>query len=63
MFASLLYPTYRSWGFGYPVTGFPVYNYGGYGINAIGSAIANQQLINTGTLTGVTQTAIPTAIW
>ena len=70
MFASYLYPTYRSWGYGFPGIGFPSWGYGGYGghgrgigINAVGSAIANQQLFNTGTMTGVSQIATPTAIW
>lgn len=70
MYASYLYPVYRGWGIGYP-WGYPTWGFGGvpgnyYGgtaINAVGSAIANQRLINTGTMAGVTQTATPTVIW
>lgn len=65
-------PFYRPWGYGYPAIGYgyPVWGYPGYagyssfnGINAIGSAISNQSLINTGTATGIIQTSTPTVIW
>jgi hypothetical protein len=46
------------------------YGYGGYGnygnyssSNVIGSAISNQNLVNTGNMIGVNQTATPTVIW
>jgi hypothetical protein len=68
MFAGYLYPYYR-WGvpgYGYPI-GYPTWgNLGSvnYGSNVIGSAIANQGFVNTGTLVGnTTQTASPTVIW
>lgn len=68
MYAGYLFPSYRSWyppvpwGYwGYWGSGYPVVNTGS---NIIGSAIANQSLINTGSLVGtVTQTATPTVIW
>lgn len=67
MFLSYVYPFYRSpfaGGFAYPQFGYgyPGYGYGG-SINAIGSAISNQRLINTGTAIGITQTSTPTVIW
>lgn len=66
-------PFYRGWGmnypaygFGYPGIGFPGYaGYGSFtGINAIGSAIANQNMnvIGAGAIGGI-QTATPTVIW
>ncbi len=66
MYSGYLYPGYRSWGFGYPSYGFgyPTWGFGGgYGTNIIGSAIANQSLINTGTATGINQIATPSVIW
>jgi len=74
MFSGYLYPGYRSWGFGYPGYGFgyPTWGfggvgiaggYGGFGTNVIGSAIANQSLVNTGTATGINQIATPSVIW
>jgi hypothetical protein len=68
MFNSYLWPNYRSsyfypyaypnFGYGYP------YGYGNYSSsNIIGSAIANQSLVNTGTAVGVNQIATPTVIW
>jgi hypothetical protein len=50
---------------------YPYPYYGGYGnvygnyttSNIIGSAIANQSLINTGNMFGVNQIATPTVIW
>ena len=69
MFLGYVYPFYRSpfaGGFVYPHIG---YGYPGYGyssvnsINAIGSAISNQRLINTGSAIGITQTSTPTVIW
>lgn len=57
-------PFYRTWG--YPIYGFGYpWGFGSYGYsnNIIGSAIANQSLINTGTISGVSQIATPTVIW
>lgn len=59
-------PFYRGWG--YPAYGFGYgypWGFGGYGYssNIIGSAIANQSLVNTGTISGVSQIATPTVIW
>lgn len=72
MYTGYVYPFYRrtpyqysypypSWGYG----GFSPYfgGYGGYGTNIIGSAIANQSVVNTGSIAGFTQTATPTVIW
>lgn len=68
-------PFYRNaWGYGNPAYGYgyPSWGYGGigagwgnwgYGNNVVGSAIANQNVINTGTATGIVQTATPTVIW
>lgn len=66
-------PYYRAWGYGYPYGygyGYPAWGFGGtgwrnwgYGSNIIGSAIANQSVINTGTASGIVQTATPTVIW
>lgn len=58
-----IYPFYRS---PYILGGYPYgipYGYGGYSSNVIGSAIANQSLVNTGTAIGVNQVATPTVIW
>lgn len=74
MFNSYLYPNYRSsYFFPYAYSNFGYgmpYGYGGYGgygnyssSNIIGSAIANQNLVNTGNMVGVNQTATPTVIW
>ena len=74
MYTGYMYPFYRSpfiGGFGYPgigpgfgFGGYPGYGYGSYtGVNAIGSAISNQSLVNTGSAIGVTQTSTPTVIW
>ena len=65
------YPGYGmgfpGFGIGYPGygIGYPGYGFGttSFGANIVGSAIANQSLINTGTATGITQTATPTVIW
>lgn len=79
MYTGYMFPFYRSpyYGYGYPGIG-PGFGYGGYGygvpggfggygsftgVNAIGSAISTQNLVNTGTAIGVTQTSTPTAIW
>lgn len=62
MYSGYLFPYYRSWGFQQPQP-YPFWSVGGVGINAIGSAFANQSLVNTGTMTAVTQTANPTVIW
>jgi hypothetical protein len=40
--------------------GFSNYN---FGVNAFQSQIANQSLINTGTMAGVNQVFSPTQIW
>ena len=62
-----VYPFYRSfipsaypmWGYG----GYPMgYPGGSFGTNIVGSAIANNSLVNTGTAVGVIQTATPTVI-
>jgi hypothetical protein len=67
-----MYPNYRSsyfYPYAYPNFGYGMpYGYGyGYGnyssSNIIGSAIANQNLVNTGNMVGVNQTATPTVIW
>ena len=70
MFLSYVYPFYRSpfaGGFVYPQFGYgyPGHGYGGSvnSINAIGSAISNQSLINTGSAIGITQISTPTVIW
>lgn len=67
MRSSFYYPFYRSphaFGYGYPAYGYgypyPAY---GYGNNIIGSAIGTNSVINTGSITGVTQTTTPTVIW
>jgi hypothetical protein len=64
-------PFYRGgWGYGYPgygyAYGYPAWNYGGYGgygTNVIGSAIAGQSVINTGTAAGINQIATPSVIY
>jgi len=63
MYTGYMYPFYRSPFIGYP--GFvPGYGYGSFnGINAIGSAISNQSLVNTGNAFGLTQISTPTVIW
>lgn len=68
MYSGYLYPYYRSYVYPYPYP-YPAwvpggYGYGyGYGSNIIGSAIANQSVVNTGNIAGFTQTATPTVIW
>jgi hypothetical protein len=70
MYTGYLYPFYRSWGPGYGAgygygawgPGYPSWGYGGFGNNVIGSAIANQSVINTGAMAGTTQIATPTVI-
>ena len=64
-----MYPFYRSMPYYPAVWGYP-YAFGGYGgygnfnsTNLLGSAVANNSLINTGSVLGVTQTATPTVIW
>jgi len=68
MFYGYLYPNYRSSYF-FPYA-YPNYSYGipyGYGnyssSNVIGSAISNQNLVNTGNMFGVNQTSTPTVVW
>lgn len=60
------YPFYRSFGYApypYPVWGYSGYpSYANYGSNIVGSAIANNSLINTGTAMGISQVATPTVI-
>lgn len=72
MYAGYMYPFYRSpyyGGYGYPGFGFgygavPGFSYGNYNsVNAIGSAISNQSIVNTGSAIGITQISTPTAIW
>ena len=68
MYSGYMYPFYRSPfiggfgpGFGW---GYPGYGWGNYSSsNIIGSAVANQSLVNTGNMLGVNQTATPTVIW
>ena len=57
-------PFYRSWGFPAYGFGYP-WGFGSFGFsnNIVGSAIANQSLINTGSIVGVSQVATPTVIW
>jgi hypothetical protein len=70
MYTGYLYPYYRSFPYPYPAYGYPAWGYGGvwggYGNysanNIIGSAVANQSLINTGTAAGINQIATPTVI-
>lgn len=57
MFRNFYYPFYRS--YVYP----GIYPSWGYTNNIIGSAISNQQLVNTGTAIGVNQISTPTVIW
>ena len=52
-------PFYRSWGFPAYGFGYP-WGFGSFGTNIVGSAIANQSLINTGSIVGVSQIATPT---
>ena len=62
MYLGYRYPYYRSpYGsiYPYPAYGYPSY----YGVNAIGSAIAMNSVINTGSMFGVTQIASPTVIY
>jgi hypothetical protein len=65
MYTGYLYPYYRSFPYAYPAYGYP-WGFGGYGNyssnNIIGSAVANQSLINTGTAAGINQIATPTVI-
>jgi hypothetical protein len=67
MFSGYYYPYYRS--FGYPVYPNPYgYSYGypygsNYSSNIVGSAISNQNLVNTGNAIGVNQISTPTVIW
>jgi hypothetical protein len=61
-------PFYRGgWGYGYPGWsfgyGYPSWGYGGYSSNVIGSAIANQSVVNTGVASGINQIATPSVIW
>lgn len=70
------YPFYRSpfvggygYGLGYPSWGYGGGGgYGGYGnnyggINAVGSAISSQNLINTGSAVGISQISTPSVIF
>ena len=67
MYTGYLYPFYRraSYPFPYPYWGYGGFNpyFGGFGSNIIGSAIANQSVVNTGSIAGFTQTATPTVSW
>ena len=60
MYAHYLYPVYRFPVYGFPY-GYPAYGFGGYG-NFIGSAFGYNNLINTGTASGITQIASPVVI-
>lgn len=62
MFYTPMYYSY-SYPFANPYYGFGFG--GGYnsGINAIGSQFNNQSLVNTGTMTGTTQTQSPVNVW
>lgn len=69
MFNSYLYPFYRSPFYASPYAyAMPIWQYGGInsfnGINAVGSAIANQNMntIGIGAIGG-TQIATPTVVW
>lgn len=72
MYSGYLYPIYRPFGYSlaYPYP-YPYWVYGGYsgygygygGGNYVGSAVANQSIINTGGMAGVSQIATPTVIW
>ena len=73
MYSGYLYPSYRRAAYPYPYP-YPYWGYGGfspyyggygggYGSNIIGSAVANQSVVNTGNIAGFTQTATPTVIW
>lgn len=57
MFSGYYYPYYRS--FVYPMPMPWSYNTS----NVIGSAISNQDFVNTGTAVGVNQISTPTVIW
>jgi len=46
----------------YPVWGYGGYPMGNFGTNIVGSAIANNSLVNTGTAVGIIQSAVPTVI-
>ena len=46
----------------YPVWGYAGIPYANYGNNIIGSAVANNSLINTGLAAGIVQNATPTVI-
>jgi len=67
MFSGYYYPYYRS--FGYPVYPNPYgYSYGypygsNYSSNIVGSAVSNQNLVNTGNAIGVNQISTPTVVW
>jgi len=67
MYSSYYYPLYRALPYmplPYPYPYYNPYLYGNtYSSNTIGSAIANQNLVNTGTAIGVSQVANPTVIW
>lgn len=62
MYSGYLFPYYRNWGFARPWP-YPIWANNGLAVNSYGSAFANQNLFNTGTMTAVTQTATPTVIW
>lgn len=57
------YPQFGyGYGYGYPTWGLGGYG-GYYGTNIVGSAIAGQSVINTGTATGINQIASPSVIY
>lgn len=60
-----VYPFYRSFmptAYPYPMWGYGGYPMGSFGTNIVGSALATNSLVNTGTAVGVIQTATPTVI-
>ena len=59
MFSGYYYPYYRS--FVYPMPMLMPWSYNTS--NVIGSAVSNQDFVNTGTAVGVNQISTPTVIW
>jgi hypothetical protein len=59
MFSGYYYPYYRSFVYPMPMPMPWSYNTS----NVIGSAVSNQDFVNTGTAVGVNQISTPTVIW